>query len=294
MRQASVARHHLRRPSRPERSGLLPTVALLVLTILIGTVAVVASQRGASQRLEDTVLMQSRIDAIPLGARWSGIMRATLAPGAVWPQIQQGYEDVGAQVYQVETGTLTVHAEQPIQLIATGTSQPTTASANTPAVLQAGAYGFTPAGVLSEWRNEGPDPLSVLYVELAVVGWDTHTILPPGVTRTPVIEQRKTTEPHGPLMLTVRQVTLPPRATLPLDTIPGLELLAVISGQLQALDPPEANEAVNPLLLPQELTRRRLSTGTAAMGTFRPGRVVSNPGAEPTTLLLLTMTPAGS
>ncbi len=76
-------------------------------------------------------------------------------------------------------------------------------------------------------------------------------------------------------LLTVRQVTLSSRATLPLDAVPGLELLSVVSGQLQALDPPDANDTANPLLLPQEVTRQRLLKGTAAMGTFRPGRVVA-------------------
>jgi len=221
-------------------------------------------------------------------------MRATLAPGAAWPQSQQGYEDVGAQVYRVESGSLAVLAEQPVHRMPAGTSHPTPVSANTAAVLQAGDSGFTPAGVLSEWRNEGTEPLSVLYVELAVVGWDKHTVLPSGVSRSPVIEQRTMAEPRGPLLLTVRQVTLSSRATLPLDAVPGLALLSVVSGQLQALDPPDANDAANPLLLPQEVTRHRLLKGTAAMGTFRPGRVVSNPGTEPTTLLLLTMTPGGS
>jgi hypothetical protein len=38
------------------------------------------------------------------------------------------------------------------------------------------------------------------------------------------------------------------------------------------------------------LVGRRLSKGTAAMGTFRPGRVATNPATEATTLLLVTMT----
>ena len=160
MSRVSVPCHGQERSVRPRLSGPLPTVALLVLTILVGAVAVGASQRGSSQRLaasgvtEDIVLMQSRIDVIPLGARWSGIMRATLSPGAVWPQSQQGYEDVGAQVYRVESGSLAVLAEQPVHRMPAGTSHPTTVSANTAAVLQAGDSGFTPACCLSGATRE--------------------------------------------------------------------------------------------------------------------------------------------
>ncbi len=38
----------------------------------------------------------------------------------------------------------------------------------------------------------------------------------------------------------------------------------------------------------------RIAKGLAAMGTFRPGRVVTNPASEATTLLLLTIAPAES
>ena len=297
-RDGSISAHEQPRMLRCSPSTQLPTIALLVLTVVVGSVAIAASHRGRIDQLalsgltEDTTLLHSRVDAIPLGARWSGIMRTTLAPGAVWTLGQQGYEDVGPQLYRVETGSLTVQAESPISIVRAGATQPQAVSSNTAVVLHVGDQGFTATGVLSQWRNEGLEPVSVLFVEIAVVGYDTHTILPVGVTRTPLIEQRTMTEPNDPMIVTVRQVTLPSRATLPLDAVPGLQLLYIVSGQLAAHDPPDTSDPVNPLMLSQELTGHRLSKGTAAMGTFRRDRVISNPATESTTLLLMTITAA--
>jgi len=104
------------------------------------------------------------------------------------------------------------------------------------------------------------------------------------------MEERKVNPLIGPTIVTLQQVTLPSRATLPLDAIPGLEMLYIVSGHLTALDAPQASDSTNPLLLAPQPGGHRIANAAVAMGTFRPGRVVSNPAAEPTTMLLVTIT----
>ena len=284
--------------ARGRLAGQLATAALLLLTIVLGGAATSLSHSGPAPRglpggvSEDRILAQGRVEAVPLGARWAGVMTASLAPGAAWPQEQTGYEDVGALLFLVESGALTVQAEGPI-VVADSAGRGKTAPADMDTVLRTGESGFTPGGMRSTWRNDGAEPVRVLFVKLAVVGYDTHTRLPAGVTRTPLIEQRAAREPTGPVRVTLRRVTLPARAALPFDAVPGLTLLSIVSGELHVLDPPRAGDAANPLLPTQAGTGRRISRGSAATGTFRPGRVASNPGAADTTLLLLTIAPEG-
>ncbi len=137
-------------------------------------------------------------------------MLAAIAPGALWSQVQQGYEEVSPLLFRVEFGVLTIHAEGPIGVVRRGATQPQTIPAHVEVTLHAGESGFSPGDTLSTWRNDGVEPVRLIVVKLAVVGYDTHTVLPEGVTRMPLIEQRAATEPMGPVVVTLREVTLPP------------------------------------------------------------------------------------
>ena len=294
-------------PNTPPRrwvSSSLATTGLLVMTLLVSAFTLSAALPTADTvRLpapvtafgitRDTVLMERQIEAIPLGSQWSGLLRVTLAPGAVWELGRQRYVDDGPMLYRVISGALTLQAEHPISITPAGTADAQTLLPPTDVVLHPGAHGFTPAGVRSSWRNTGDEPVEVLQVRLSVIGFDDTCLSPPpGVTISPLIKQRKKEPPAPPVVVTVRQVTLDARAVLPVEAVPGLELLYVVSGTLSVHDPPQADEPTSLLIPRVDGLGRPIDTGAAATGSFRPGRVLRSSADEATVLLLVTMAPA--
>ena len=298
---------HLIAPGRkPSRRWLavLPTASLVVVTVLVGAIAIGGALPSRDPVLlpapvtgfgitDDTMLMQSRIDAIPLGTQWSNLLLVTLAPGTVWDLGQKLYDDDGPMLYRVASGALMVEAEQSISITPVGTADAQTLQPHTEAVLHPGDHGFTPASVRSRWRNDGHEPVEVLQVTLSLVGFDGSCIPPPpGVSIAPLIEQRKWEQPAHPIVVTVRQVTLDARAVLAVEAVPGLELLYVVSGHLSVHDPPQADEPSSLLVPTLDGTGRPIDKGAAAKGTIRPGRVLRSGADDAAVLLLLTMAPA--
>ena len=293
----------LDRPPVRRWLAAVPT-AILVVTVLLSAITISAALPSRDpMRLPapvagfgisgDTVLMQSRIDAIPLGTQWASILRVTLAPGAVWELGQKLYDDDGPMLYRIVSGALTLQAEQPISVTSADTSTAQTLLPHTEVVLRPGSHGFIPAGVLSTWRNAGQEPVEVLQVKLSLVGFDGSCIPPPpGVSIAPLIEQRKWEQPAHPIVVTLHQVTLDARAAVPVEAVPGLELLYVLYGSLSVHDPPQADEPSSLLIPTLSGTGRPIDKGAAAKGTFRPGRVLRNGASDPTVLLLLTIAPA--
>ncbi|MDF3040220.1 MAG: hypothetical protein K0Q71_2926 [Thermomicrobiales bacterium] len=292
-----------RTPSRRWHAAL-PTASLVVVTVLVGAIAIGGTLPSRDLvRLPapvtgfgitgDTVLMQSRIDALPLGTQWSSILRVTLAPGVVWELGRKLYDDDGPMLYRVTSGALTIQAEQPISVTLAGTPDAQTLMPHTEAVLHPGDHGFTPAGVLSRWRNDGHEPVEVLQVKLSLVGFDGSCIPPPpGVSIAPLIEQRKWEQPVHPIVVTLHQVTLDARAVVPVEAVPGLELLYVVSGHLSVHDPPQADEPSSLLVPTLDGTGRPIDKGAVGKGTIRPGRVLRSGANDAAVLLLLTMIPA--
>ncbi len=290
----------------PSRHGLaaLPTAGLLVVTVLVSALTIGAALPAQDPaRLPapttafgisgDAVLMQSRVEALPLGTQWASLLRATLAPGAVWEVGQKLYDDDGPLLYRVESGALTIQAEQPISLTAAGATEAHMLPAQTQRVLHPGDSGFIPAGVRFRWSNDGSEPVAVLHVKLSLVGFAGACLPPPpGVALTPLIEQRKWEQPVQPILVTLRQVTLDARAAVPVEAMPHLELLYVVSGSLSAHDPPQAEDPSSLLVPALAGPGRPIDKGAAAKGTFAPGRVLRSGAAEAAVLLVLTIAPA--
>jgi hypothetical protein len=144
-------------------------------------------------------------------------------------------------------------------------------------------------------RNAGSTP--VVVVGVVMVGLDgsvTPPALPAGV-RGEVLSQSLPADwqtlPTGPVTVTLRQVTLPGKATLgPYETT-GLEALQLEQGAITRgiMQPGETAPRVRPPV-------HYAGTSEAfAFADVSPGlrRVITNVRGEPAVLLVLTLEPAG-
>jgi hypothetical protein len=220
----------------------------------------------------DTVLMRAMVDTVPAEAGWASIDRTILPPGAGWAFDANDGE--GPLLYRVESGQLTIRAEGPIAVTRGGASQAHPFAPGTDVVLDPGDQGFTPSGVASRWRNDGDNPAVILDARIMTL---RESPPPAGISRYSLVYHSSFTPPSSPFVFTVHQVTLPPGAALRVDAVPGLRLLAIESGYLEARDPrrPDGFRVVN---------------GAGADREFPPGRVFQAAGEDPVTLLLMTTT----
>jgi quercetin dioxygenase-like cupin family protein len=291
-------------PTPRRRRLALPAATLVVVGLLAGALAIGAAlpPRGPARLpapaaglglVADEVLLRGRVDPVPPGAEWLSLLRVTLEPGAAWELGRERYGDDGALLFRVGFGAPTLRAERPVGFTPAGAPDARALPPRTDADLRPGDQGFIPAGVPARWRNDGRGPAEVLLVKLSLVGFGGACAPPPpGVAVAPLVEQREFGQPADPVVATVRRVTLAPRGVLPVDAVPGLELLYVASGALAAHDPPQAGDLVNPLMPALEGTGHPIEQATAARGAFRPGRVLRAGAEEPAVLLLLTVAPA--
>ena len=282
--------------SKAHRAGSLPagrrwpvsqfaTMALILFTVLASFLIFPGLRRWSATLgpepwpvsdlppavIADTVLMRGTVDALPATATWISIDRVILPPDAEWALDANDGE--GPLLYWVESGQLTITADGPIRVTRTDADQGQPVSARTDVVLEPGDQGFTPSGVTSRWRNDGTSPAMIIDARISTLQ-ESH---PAGVTRYALVYDHSFSPPSSPFLFTVRRLTLSPKAELPVDQVPGLRLLFIESGQLQAREPqrPEGFRVVN---------------GAGAARTFPPGRVFLAGDAEPVTLLLLTIT----
>lgn len=247
---------------------------------------------------ESAILLQGTFEAIPDDADFSGVKRAVLQPGAVWPLGTNAEDGVGPLLYRVEAGSLSVTADAPIQVTRAGSRQPETVAARTQDVLATGDQGFTPSGVRSVWRNAGDAPVSILTTMVATDGLDPR---PQGVRYDDVFVAWPIARPALPAQVVVRKLTLGVHADLRGGPAAGLMLVGVESGSADViLGPP------NPLVEPTGHHRleagewSNVNTGQwnatgGHLGNQPAGPdivvAVENPGPGPLTLLVLTVAP---
>jgi hypothetical protein len=249
----------------------------------------------------DEVLLQGTFDTIPQWADFSGVKRAVLQPGAVWPLGTNAEDGIGPFLYRVESGALTIRAEGPIEVTRAGSATSQTMTAGTDIVLAAGDQGLTPSGIRSQWRNEGTVPVSALTVMVATDGADPR---PSGVRYDDVFIAWPMTPPPTPVQATLRRVTLGAQGSLPGGPAPGLMLVGVESGTADlVIGPP------SPLATPTRshhltapgwtnVNTGQWSVAGGHLGDQRTGSdvivAIENPGPDPLTLLVLAVAPLSS
>ncbi len=241
----------------------------------------VLPQAASIAEAKDTVLMQGVVASMPDKELWLGLEQVHLAPGADWA-LDDG-DGIGPLVYLVEAGQLTLTPNGNSLITRAGTAQPETVAAGSTVTLQAGDQAFHPSGVSPRWRNAGPEPVSLLEARTTTI---RNSMPPAGCERYPLVAGSAFPPHPTPALFAVHRLTLPPRATFSTDTTPGLTLLYIESGQLQAHDAPPAGAEAGPG--PATPTSFAVVNGVDAVRTFPPGRVFQA-GAEPATVLLLTL-----
>ena len=276
------------------------TAFLLALTLLVSYVAFGGMRLGrqgergltlpappstspvpASAWDEDRVLAQARIDAIPALASWIGVGRTVLDPGVAFTRGRGDVRGDGPLLLRVESGALTLTADGSMTVTRANETGPREIPPGTDVTLLADDQALTPAGVSTRWRNGGTTPTSILQAGIMTTGLDWQATVA-GRSYQELLGEYESLPFHAPVEMTLRLVTLSHDASLAVDAVPGLEMLAVASGNLVAIDATAQGTAAAPFAFDK---------GTATQGNFRPGRVFRSAAGEPVTLLLLTITP---
>lgn len=231
----------------------------------------------------DAVLMQGMVDTMPNKELWLGIEQVTLAPGAEWT-IDDG-DGIGPLLYRVESGQLTVTPNGESTLTRAGSAQPQALPAASTVTLGVGDQAFHPSGVAPRWRNAGQEPVAFLEARVVTIG---NSVPPQGSTRYPLVTGSAFPPLATPCVFTLHRLTLPPHTTFSTDTTPGLTLLYIESGQLEAHDAPSpAGSGASPATPPASFM---IINGVDAVRTFPPGRVYEAVGSAPASVLLVTLT----
>jgi quercetin dioxygenase-like cupin family protein len=234
---------------------------------------------------EDTVVFHQTFDAIPASG-WVGVERTTLGPGAVMKQGTPSTSGVGPMLYRVEVGSVTGQADGPVTVTGAGVSVVQVAP-GTDIVLDTGDVAFVPAGVVSQWRNEGTSPATVLDAGIATPGIDA-----PGWAEGTVLSYQaliddwpvKPPSPRGEF--TVRRLTLAPGASLPNRPEVGLKLVGVESGVMTGIRSKRSQPTVE-----IHADQYRAGSWVDVNSEIRILNELRNDGSEPLTVLVLSVVP---
>jgi hypothetical protein len=229
---------------------------------------------------DEKLLLQARFDSVPDGVLSAVVRRWVLQPGAEVTMGRQDTSGSAAAAYLVETGSLTIHPDRAISVTRADATTPTAVPEASWMMLLPGDRMFIPAGVTSQWQNDGASPVRLL--EATFASRDVQS-QPAGVLQYPVISDGPTAKPDGPVVMTVIELTLLPEGALLATNVPGLAMLKVESGRLVAIDVDGYGTPLTPVELGQ---------ATRFLGSFPPGRVFRTGNDEPVRLLLVTVADA--
>jgi hypothetical protein len=229
------------RPDRGQRFGQLAAAAFVLLMLVasyaafgkalrprqqdirlaaISAIEATPDSGSSSGVVQDTILFQQRIDAIPDGAGWTGIEHYTFAPGETWEQGKTRGAGLGPMHYRLAVGTMTVRAAAPFNLTRAGASAGAEVSQETPVVLAPGDVVFMPFGVASELRNDGTVPAQLLEAGIALTGTQAKA-------GDSYYDAYLSTWRPTPVDVTLRRRTLSPGGHVPAAAEPGLAYLGL-------------------------------------------------------------------
>ena len=168
---------------------------------------------------------------------WFGIERMTLEPGANEPFGRPEDHGAGEIGFVVERGEVRFAPDGPAIVARKGTTimrGGTLVQGGSVTPLRPGDQAYTPPGVVSHRRNDGPGQAVTLELSLttAAVGPESGEPVsytdPVSMVFPTVLHQ----QPPAPALLTLARVTLPPGGQIRVRDLPSLELLTVEQGAL--------------------------------------------------------------
>ena len=288
-------------PSPARRSGSMAaaaaTLLLLVGTLLAGLIvgshgpgrtaapplAPMADRNLPPGVLEQTILIQQRLNDLPVGGATLRVADAVFQPGAVWTVGGEGSGGPGHAVFRVAQNVATLTTDGPAQVIRAGAPSPLPLAAGTPVPVAAGDTVYVPAGVVATWANASAHPASLLTARVA----SAPVPVPAGVAATVLADGPLAGSVRPPADLQLRRVVLAADATLPGQLTGGVKLVAVEAGTVAVtLAAPSARTTT--------VDVRMVSAGGAVDvndgETFASG--IQSLGPGPATLLIATLTPA--
>jgi hypothetical protein len=251
--------------------------------------------------IEDTMLVRHLFDELPSSSLWAGVEQTTLAPGASIEQGTPSSSGVGPAVYRVEAGTAVGHADGPLEVTRAGSDAAQSIAANTEVALAIGDVAFAPSGVASTWRNDGPDPATIMDAGVTAFGVDSvirNGIEVPGWSQGPVLAFAASIDsvpnhvPAAPIVFTVRRLGLAPGARLPFAPTSGLEFVGVETGILTLVAADHANPEGTKTLDAGDWIGVNDASDDYFTGSPYPPRELRNDGSAPVTLLVMTVKPA--
>jgi hypothetical protein len=214
---------------------------------------------------------------LPPYASWAGIVRTTLPPGAEWSVGTRDDTGVGPLLVRVESGSLTVQSDGPLTFSRAGAVSAATAQPKERVVLRPDDRAFAPSGVSTRLRNGGSEPTTFLVAGITA-DHEPFALL----DQAALIEEHLHTPLAAPVAVAARRITLDAGAAVPLAAWPGLRMLGVESGRVEAVTPSATG---TPTALP-------IANATTNDPFFTPETVLRNVGDEPATLWALTIQPA--
>jgi hypothetical protein len=276
----------------PSRPGEAPTAPSANLPMLLAPATPAPTE-------EPIIAWTIPADALPAGDVEAVFYRLTLPPGTSLPLLAGPFCGCGAETVKtgigieiVEDGTYALRLEAPLTVVRAGAED--AVAAGTEVTLGPGDVArFPDYAAPGEIRNAGADPVSV--VGLAILSEEsTGTPVPdiaPGV-RAEGLSRAIATDwsklPPGPILVTLRRLSLSAGAELTPSEPGGLETIHVEEGQvsLSFMRAGETEPSPPIVLRPRS---------PAAFYSVQPGgrRMVRNDREQTATILVLTIAAAG-
>lgn len=218
--------------ARHRRRDVLATLTAAVIVRFVPPFAASASNDAIVD-----VLLQVPVSGPTDDFVWFGIERMTLEPGADEPYGKPEYHGAGEIGFVVERGEvrfapdgLAIVARKGSTIMRGGTL----VGAGSVTQLGPGDQAYTPPGVVSHRRNDGPEQAVTLELSLTSMAVGPESGEPVAYTD-PVYMVYPTVlhqQPPAPALLTLARVTLPPGGQIRVRDLPSLELLTVEQGAL--------------------------------------------------------------
>lgn len=277
----------------------LATAALVVLT-LVGSLLVLggpprpvgqeerpASIPAVSSAPNVTSVMEALVTEWPAADPLlvATLRRETLDPGA---EETFGVADVtgdSVDLFLVESGQLTVEGDGAMFLWRRTDgpgSEPTALPAGSTIVLDPGDSVYLPLGTSARRRNDATQPAVFMGFQLTQKEILLH---PAGVTNLRIVPDKiLNAPPPAPATLGLHRLRLAPGERVPLLALPGLQMLYIEAGTLDLMGARRLGD-----LSPASWTSIPAGQG---MAHFDATTALANSGAEPATVLLVTIEPA--